>query len=91
MVEAQKQGNNQTDSQPLSTTMDAGNLFILKKDSIDDDIPTVLNPISQYAAAMSEDSSASIEYLDKSVANMLELRWVIQSRNAFNDIRKGTL
>ena len=72
LVEAQEQGNEKTNNQTISRTPDAGNLFILKKDSSDDVIPTVLNPISQYAAAMSQDSAATIEYLDKSVANVME-------------------
>ena len=77
MVEAQEQGNEQTNNQTNSRTPDAGNLFILKKASSDDVMPTVLNPISQYAAAMSQDSAATVEYLDKSVANVMEFRWVV--------------
>ena len=86
LVEAQEQGNEQTNNQTISRTPDAGNLFILKKDSTDDVIPTVLNPISQYAAAMSQDSAATIEYLDKSIANVMEFRWVILIFNELNTL-----
>ena len=77
LVEAQEQGNEQTNNQTIYRTPDAGNLFILKKDSSDDVIPTVLNPISQHTAAMSQDSAATVEYLDKSVSNVMEFRWVV--------------
>ena len=77
MVEAQEQFNEHFSYPTNSRTSDAGNLFMLKKASSDDVIPTVLNPISQYAAAMSQDSAATVEYLDKSVANVMEFRWVV--------------
>ena len=77
LVEAQEQFNEHFSYPTNSRISDAGNLFMLKKASSDDVIPTVLSPISQYAAAMSQDSAATVEYLDKSVANVMEFKWTL--------------
>jgi hypothetical protein len=54
---------------------ETGNLFMLKKESSDDHIPTILSPISQQTAKMSEDSAANVEFLDKKTSNLLEIRY----------------
>ena len=57
-----------------SQTPKSGNLYMLKKESSDDVIPTLLSPITQRAATMSQDSSADVEFYDKRTENMLEIR-----------------
>ena len=72
LVEALNINNNDNKS-PLQLPK-GGNLFLLRKESSDDVIPTLLSPISQTSATTSEDSAANVEFLDKEATNVLEIR-----------------
>ena len=75
LLEIDNNSQNEESGATLSQRPEAGNLFMLKKESSDDHIPTILSPISQKRAIMSEDSAAHVEFLDKETSNLLEIRY----------------
>ena len=75
LIEMDNTGQNTQSIDALSRVPDSGNIFMLKKESSDDDIPTLLSPISQRAVRMDWDNAAGVEYLDKNTSNLLEIRY----------------
>ena len=75
LLEMDNNGPNAESRETFPQLPEAGNLFMLKKDSIDDHIPNILSPISQQTAKISEDSAANVEFLDKKTSNLLEIRY----------------
>ena len=56
----------------------SGNLFMLKKDSSEDEIPFLLSPISQSAAKIYDDVPADVEFLDKETKNLSNIRYILR-------------
>ena len=75
LIEVDKTDNEQQDSSAndISHVPDSGNMFMLKKESVDDMIPTMLSPVIQHTVNISDEMAAGAEILDKKTTNLLEI------------------
>ena len=76
LLEVATDGTIANNPEGLSQLPGSGNLFMLKKESSEDVIPTLLSPISQKAAKISEDIPADVEFLDTDTKNLAKLRYL---------------
>ena len=76
LLEVNTDGAITNNPEGLSQLPGSGNLFMLKKESSEDVIPTLLSPISQRAALISDDIPADVEFLDTDTKNLATIRYL---------------